>query len=427
MLLTLQPPVIDRLRERDPGQGEDDSLTTIPGTPVSARGYLRGRIAPNQSLTAALRGLGVDDPALPNAIAALSTHFDFRRAQPGHEFEADIDPEGQLRWLRYRVSPEVVFEARRQREGGWLSSPVEVQLTTQVHGLAGSIRSSLAASLDAQGEGPALAQRLVDVFQWDIDFSRHVREGDGYRLVFEKVMLDGEFLRYGRILAAEYRGARRQLVAYWFEHDGQGGYRGGDSRPLERLFLAAPCAYTRISSPFDPHRVHPVLGVRRPHWGVDYAAPTGTPVMAMASGVVTFVGPRGGNGNLVSIRHEHGFQTGYAHLHRFARGLRAGQTVRQGQVIGYVGTTGLSTGPHLHYALKRNGRFLDPLLDHEVRRPQLTGRARREFDRIRSQLDVALQQLPLPDVTLESEPGEIEGVERSTMDFVDGEFASGEF
>jgi len=419
-LLTLAPPRIDRLEEIVNGD--------LPGVagPMAIPAHVSGTIQSGQSLFAALVSQGVPETSIHPVVASLQQVFDFRRSQPGHDYEADVDPAGAITWIRYRTAPETIFEARRIEEGLYESRQVPVELTIEVHGLSGVVSTSLIGAFIQSGERESLAQEFVEVFQWDLDFSSDVRTGDAFRIVFEKVFLDGEFLRYGRVLAAEYRGQRAAATAFLFEAEELTGYYLSDGQSVERLFLAAPCRYRRISSLYDPNRLHPVLGVRRPHLGVDYAAATGTPVYAVADGTVTFAGRRGGNGNLVSIRHAHAYDSGYAHLHRFARGIRAGSVVEQGQIIGYVGSTGLSTGPHLHFALKRNRQFVDPLGEHDIRRPPLRGRALRDFQRLRNQLQAELERLPIPDVQ-QLDPERVQEGSVEAMDFVGGDFATGEF
>ncbi len=399
-LLTLDAP--DLQLEPEPALAplvEGSGWGTFSGSPAS----VEGAIEPGQTLTAALVARGVQAAAVQPAVAALASHFDFRRSQPGHQFRAELDGDGSVVVLRYQTAPETVYEARRQADGAWDAGLLEVDLEVREKVLGGVIESSLIASFIAAGERESLATTFANIFQWDIDFSRQVRAGDAWRVVYEAVHLDGEFLRYGRILAAEYRGARTQISAFYFDEEGvDPDFFTTEGQPLERMFLAAPCRYRRISSPFNPNRLHPVLGVRRPHLGVDYAAPTGTPVYSVADGTVVWVGPRGGNGNLVRIRHAHGYESGYAHLSRFARGLRQGDRVTQGQVIGFVGSTGLSTGPHLHFGLKRNGTYVDPLGESNARAPQLTGRALRAFERRRAQFEARLGEHALPEVALDA-------------------------
>jgi murein DD-endopeptidase MepM/ murein hydrolase activator NlpD len=220
-------------------------------------------------------------------------------------------------------------------------------------------------------------------------------------MIYVKVYLNGEFLRYGNILALEYRGTSVRQQAYYYGEVGHEGYYTVDGEPLRRMFLKAPCRYRRISSPFDLNRKHPVLNTVRPHLGVDYAASTGTHVMAVADGTVEFKGRRGAAGNLVILRHKHGYKTAYAHLHGFARGLQRGDEVEQGELIGFVGNTGRSTGPHLHFGMKYQGRYIDPLENADRRLPGLSGRELDEFKRVRDQLRLELEEVIIPDVEVE--------------------------
>ena len=221
---------------------------------------------------------------------------------------------------------------------------------------------------------PALADlpvedraRLIDyldrVFQWQVDFSRQIRVGDTYRFAFEReVRPDGSF-RAGCLLAAELVNSGTPFHAVWFDPngDGRGSYYDLEGKSVRRAFLLKPLEYRRISSRFSTARLHPILNRVRAHRGIDYAADSGTPVMATADGVVTQRGPRGELGNALEIRHPNGFVTRYGHLRGFAGGVRVGSRVHQGDIIGYVGMTGLATGPHLHYEMIRSGRQIDPL------------------------------------------------------------------
>ncbi len=417
-LLPLQAPEL-RIAALE-GSGLPVPDAAVPLVPPS---WVEGRIEPGQSLTAALISDGVPSDAIPPVVHAMGEVFDFRRSQPGHQYEAELDGDGVITALRYQTSPETIYEARSDGEGGYEAHRVHVELEVEVHAIAGSIDGSFIGAVVEAGEAEALAQRIVEVFQWDIDFSRDVRPGDAFRAIYERIYLDGEFLRYGNVLAVEYRGSRRSAAAYWFDEEDHEGYYDASGVPLERMFLAAPCRHRRISSRFDPDRVHPVLGVRRPHLGVDYAASTGTPVMAVADGTIAFVGERGANGNLVTIRHDHGYESGYAHLSRFARGLRRGDDVRQGQVIGFVGSTGLSTGPHLHFGLKRNGSYIDPLGDHDTRGPALSGRVLDDFQRRQRQLQAELDAILIADV--QTAPDEIFDEEPAIGE--DGEYIDGDY
>jgi murein DD-endopeptidase MepM/ murein hydrolase activator NlpD len=202
------------------------------------------------------------------------------------------------------------------------------------------------------------------VFQWQIDFSRQVREGDEYRFVLELEVRPDGTLRSGHLVAAEYVNRGTPYRAIWFDPngDGSGTFYDEDGKSVRRAFLMKPLEFRRISSMVNPNRLHPIHGYRRPHNGVDYAARTGTPVMATADGAVVYAGWKGEFGNLVEIRHPNGWLTRYGHLNAYGPGVRGGTRVRQGQIIGYVGMTGGATGPHLHYEMRRrNGQVLNPL------------------------------------------------------------------
>jgi murein DD-endopeptidase MepM/ murein hydrolase activator NlpD len=224
---------------------------------------------------------------------------------------------------------------------------------------SGTITSSLFLAVTESGEGDQLALDLADIFAWDIDFHTEIQRGDSFRVAVEKLYLDGGFSRYGRILSAEFTRGDRVFQAIHFEAQRGPGYYAPDGTPIRKAFLRSPLRFSRISSRFSYRRFHPILKKVRPHLGIDYAAPRGTPVSAAADGVVILAGWSGGYGKTVRIRHANGFQTLYGHLSKIF--VRRGQRVSQGTRIGAVGSTGLSTGPHLDYRMTRNGVFVNPL------------------------------------------------------------------
>lgn len=233
--------------------------------------------------------------------------------------------------------------------------------------IAGVVSTTLYDAVRALGESPQLASDIADLFAWDIDFSRRAQPGDQFAVLYERLYRRGakgaapSYAGPGRILAARYEGPSGRYSAVYFEQDeSHGGYYRSDGSAIARQFLAAPLKYTRVSSTFSQQRFHPILKVKRPHHGIDYAAPPGTPIVAVADGRVIFRGRAGSYGNLVKIRHAAGYVSYYAHMSRFAAGLEVGDAVHQKQVIGYVGSTGLSTGPHVCFRVAKDGRFLDP-------------------------------------------------------------------
>jgi murein DD-endopeptidase MepM/ murein hydrolase activator NlpD len=345
----LLAPEIDRSTERGPDS--DPSLTIVTG-----------RVPRNGTLSGALRGSGVAPEMVETVARSLRGVFDVRAARPGDFYALIRDSSGQLLSFEYQRGRAEVYRVARDTAGNLIASHEAAALERRVIQLGGVVKRSLFDALTDLGESPALVHAFTDIFAWDFDFSTQTRPGDEFRLVFEKYYDKDGFVRYGRVQAAEYRAARKDFVAVWFEDEnGSGGYYSPDGNSLKRSFLAAPLKYSRISSRYTMSRLHPILHSRRPHEGVDYAAPVGTPVWAVADGEVVFAGWSGGFGNMIRVKHHNGFMSCYGHLSRFARGLSVGQHVAQKQLIGFVGATGLATGPHLDFRLAQNGRFLDPL------------------------------------------------------------------
>lgn len=405
-LMPIEPPRIvipPGLDEYLAPEDEQEARRASAATPLR----VNGRVEAGQSLFDALRRRDVPAHSIQPVVNSLGALFDFRRSRVGDTFDVELDAEGTIVRFRYQSVPEVYFEARLVGPGEYESVRAEVPLDIETFTLAAPISGSLYATVTAQGESEDLARRITQVFRWDIDFSRDVRPNDAFRMIYERVNLNGSFLRYGRILAIEYRGARVSERAYWFEAEESSGFFTAEGQPMERMFLRAPSNYRRISSGFNLHRMHPVLGRVRPHYGVDYVADTGTPVYAVADGVVDAVGPRGAAGNMVSLVHANQYRTAYAHLHGFAPGIRRGVRVRQGQVIGYVGNTGRSTGAHLHFAMKHKGEFIDPLRRSDQRMAGLSGRELQEFFRVRDRLQLQLDEHPLPEVVADTREDEI--------------------
>ena len=304
-------------------------------------------------------------------LLAFREHANPARLRAGTEISVRyVRGTEYVRGVDVAVSSDELVRLERN-QFGWTSALVRTPVWVDTLAVGGLIESDLWTAVVMNRRlnempRPDRAQviHLLDrVFQWQLDFSRQIQKGDTYRLVFERAVRPDGSMRSGRILAAELVNSGRPLYAVWFDlhGDGVGGYYDLDGESLQRAFIRAPLEFRRISSRFNRNRYHPILKVSRPHIGVDYAAGTGTPVMATADGVVSQRGVNGGYGNSIEITHGNGFLTRYAHLNGFASGIRQGMRVSQGQTIGYVGRTGLATGPHLHYEMHRSGRAVDPL------------------------------------------------------------------
>lgn len=284
------------------------------------------------------------------------------RIHPGEVLQYRTDDDGRLLAVRYEFSPLEAMEATRPDANSRFSSRlVQRAPETRVAFSEGRIDSSLFVAAARSGLADATIMNLANIFQWDIDFVHDIRPGDSFHVLYEEKWLDGEKIGNGAIVAAEFnnRGRVHRAVRYTAS-DGHTDYFTPDGRSMRRAFLRAPVEFSRISSNFNMRRMHPIHNRVVPHRGIDYAAPTGTPVMAAGDGVVVTADRHHANGNYVIIRHGERYQTKYLHLHRFGRGIRNGTRVRQGQIIGYVGMTGWATGPHLHYEFLVNGVHQNP-------------------------------------------------------------------
>ncbi len=325
-----------------------------------------------QTLANLLEQSAVKPSDITRAISALQQIFDPRRLRAGHSIHVAVDSSGDLRQLFYRPSPEIMVAVERTVTGELASRCDTLTLEPEVFLLTGEVESTLYDAVMASGETPELLLAFTDIMQWDIDFFIDTQRGDRFRILFEKLFVQkpdsgSEFVRYGRILAAAYEPSRTSslrgncIAAFYFvSENGKGGYFDDHGNSFQKTFLKSPLNYRRISSHFSFGRFHPILKKLRAHTGVDFAAATGTPVVASANGTVKEIGWKGGYGNCVVVDHKNHFTTLYGHLSRFAD-LKVGETVEQGQVVGYVGSTGLSTGPHLHYTMYLNGNPIDPL------------------------------------------------------------------
>jgi murein DD-endopeptidase MepM/ murein hydrolase activator NlpD len=303
---------------------------------------------------------GISQSAVTQIVQALRSHLNVRQLKPEDSLEFHRNRDGTVTKVVYRQSPVDIFEVHRS-EHGWLARQRDVTIDRRVSLVAGTLEDTLFDSIERLGEDSQLVLDFAEIFTWDFDFATESQPGDRFRMLVEKLYAAGEFAQYGQILAAEYESEGKVHTAIYFEDKKRAGYYTPEGESLQRAFLKSPLEFSRISSRYSRARRHPVLGGLKPHLAVDYAAPTGTPVRAVADGVVKFVGRKGGYGNTVILRHRSNYETMYNHLSRFGKTIRRGARVMQRHVIGYVGSTGLSTGPHLDYRVIKDGCFVNPL------------------------------------------------------------------
>jgi len=312
------------------------------------------------TLESVLRSGGLSNPATATLTREFGQSVDLRRLRPGNLVRFHYDTAQAIDSVELKVNGWGEVDAVRSGSG-FDVVPHQAEQRELETTIAASIDSSLYEAIRGAGESPQLVQQLVDVFQWDIDFFA-LQKGDSFSIVVKKRYAGSDLIGYGPISAARFTHDGDTYEAFRHElPDGHAGYYSRSGAPLRKQFLRAPLAFTRITSGFSKHRFHPLLHYFRPHHGVDYGAPVGTPVMTTADGVVMEASYNRGEGNFVRIRHTSRIETSYLHLSRFAKGMRRGAKVTQGDVIGYVGMTGLATGPHLDYRVSDNGEWLDPL------------------------------------------------------------------
>jgi murein DD-endopeptidase MepM/ murein hydrolase activator NlpD len=288
-------------------------------------------------------------------VSKLKPYVDFNKITGG-TYRFITDMEGKLVKFIFEKSPAEVYSVEKGPHG-YVAQKQEVLFDRYLAKVEGEIRSSLFDAVNAAGELDQLTLSLAEILAWEVDFYKDVREGDRFKVLVEKIYKEDQFIQYGIIHAVEYQGRERIIRAIRY----RGGYYDDNGNSLKKAFLKAPLRVDNISSKFSRARRHPILGGLYPHYGVDYAAPTGAPVWAVSDGTVISVGRSLGFGKQVILRHKNGYSTYYSHLSRYGPGIRKGKDVNQKDIIGYVGSTGLSTGPHLDYRLAKEGRFLNPL------------------------------------------------------------------
>jgi murein DD-endopeptidase MepM/ murein hydrolase activator NlpD len=330
------------------------------------------------TLDQALKRFEIDDGLRNRIITALEPHVALRRLSPETGLVLARNEAGSPVYLTCRPSTESYVRVEIDPDGALETRTLDVPVHTTVETAGGAVESTVAETLSSYEDAVRLTHAYADIFQWDVDLFVDPRPGDEIRIVYESRRLgrtqedlppfggsqtvEGEYLGLGRILAASYEGEQARSVAYWVENDGNGGgYYDNEGDSLAKAFLKSPLNYRRISSRFSRARRHPITRKVIPHHGVDFVADRGTPVVAAADGRVESAGWQGNLGKAVQIRHGRGYRTVYGHLGGFSKGVRNGARVSQNQVIGYVGSTGRATGPHLHYVLLANGRPVDPM------------------------------------------------------------------
>ena len=327
-----------------------------PSVNTIASFWRNERVQRGDTVVELLRRLNIEDVAASAYLRTASETASFRKLTVDREVQAETNTDGGLIALRYLSDDGAQVVIEKQGDG-YATRTLPAQLEKRLFVRTGEIKSSLYAATDAAGMPEAAANQLTEIFSGDIDFHHDLRKGDKFTVMYEMIYSNGTLVNTGRIQAAEFFNQGQTYRAIHFQDD----YYTTEGKSVRKAFLRSPIAFSRVSSGFTKSRFHPVLNQWRAHKGVDFAAPIGTKVKATSDGVVSSFGKQGGYGNVIMINHQGRFTTVYGHLSGFAKGLRRGQRVAQGDVIGYVGMTGLTSGPHLHYEFKVDGQQRDPL------------------------------------------------------------------
>ncbi len=359
------------------------SPTTDEEGAAPGEAVVRGTVEKGDTVIKMLAG--ADSQAAQDYINAAKRVFSMRAFRDGQPYVVVTDAAtGKVKRFEYEI------DSRRRLVVEGIEQPVArveaIEYTTLLNTVNAVIDDNLFQAVADAGERPQLALRLAELFGSEINFIRDLQEGDSFSVLVEKRYRDGEYKGYGRILAAHFTNKGKTFEAYLFrEGSRSASYYNSKGENVRKSLLQAPLAFTRVTSRFTKNRLHPILGYTRPHEGVDYAAPTGTPVKAVGEGVVTQRGWSGGYGNQVIVRHGGGLESLYAHLSGYARGLKTGQKVRQGEVIGFVGMTGLATGPHLDFRLRQSGKFINPAKAINPRGEPVSKDAMAAFEKVMAQ------------------------------------------
>lgn len=370
-------------------------------TPVIAENpnyRITGVVKPDESLEAIFVKHNLDKSDLALINQSTKKLFNLSKISVGDVYLFELDKkENNLQRMQYGINDMSYLTIVRASDG-FRAEKVNFITHKKIGSFYISIKDNLMNSMpDAHREYYRLALKLSDIYAWDIDFSRDMRNGDTVKIIVEELWVAEAFKGYGDILAAEIINNGKTHRAYRFKNNDYADYYDGKGRTLRKALLKSPLKFKYISSRFSKRRLHPKLRIYRPHLGVDYAAPAGTPVSAAGSGTIRFAGYKGQNGRMVRIRHNGGYETYYGHLSRIPKKMRKGKKVSQGDIIGYVGSTGLATGPHLDYRVKFNGRFVDPLKIKLPRGKSIPGNLLAKFmivaDKFNSRLTSLIQPI----------------------------------
>lgn len=381
-------------------------LPSLPTPPTFITKNVKVASGDSLSTVFARAGLGYQDVdrlmALGDSVAPLKT------LHPGDEFSFQLSPNQDFMGLTYQIAPNKSLSVNRDEHDHLSAKEIVLPMETRLTTAEGTIDSSLYQSAIETGLSANIVMQLADIFGWKINFLKDVQNGDHFRIVYEERFLNGKHVDTGRVMAAQFTNSGKTFQAIRYtDPDGKTGYYEPDGASLERGFLRYPVEFSRISSRFNMHRMHPLYHKIRAHKGVDFAAPTGTPIHAAGSGRIEFIGWQHGYGKVIKIKHDGGYETVYGHMSRFNTRIKNGTRVDMGETIGYVGMTGAATGPHLHYEFHVNGVYTDPLAAKLPEANPIPSRYRKDF---LAQTQPLINQIVHDDQTAPIRSAKVQGV-----------------
>ena len=372
---------------KEQGRTHQKQVTPVEETPApaveTALSMVEHKISikKDQSLSDILKEYGFSPQEIHRLREEVEPVYDMAKIKAGNEIRLFYEENGPFHYMEYDIDTETYLKIQKSSDS-YDAEILSIPVRTKIKLVWGVINDNLIQAVDDAGEKDSLAIAIADIFAWDIDFYADIRKNDSFELIFEKKYLDGNFIGYGNILAAQFinQGNTFQAFRFTYPDTKEWDYFNPEGKSLRKEFLKSPINGARITSRFSHSRFHPVWKVYRPHYGVDYGAPVGTPVQATADGTVIFVGRNGAAGRMVRIRHKNFYETMYLHLRSYGSGIRKGAKVTSGQTVGYVGSSGTSTGPHLDYRIKYHEKYVNPLAHKFKPVAPLREEYRNEFD-----------------------------------------------
>ncbi len=365
-----------------------------PEKPEERYHQVKGKIVRNQNLSHLLRSKGIPLNTVLKLVEQTRSTYNLNNLRAGQPYSIELTTDGQLVSFVYQADEK--YNLRIERKGdGFTSRLIKFQYEIQLETLEGVIKDNLISAMLEAGGNYQLAIDLEEIFSWQINFFKDLRPGDSFKVLVEKRFLKQQFSSFGKIKATTFQNRRKNLAAVHFKPEGENdGYYTPEGRSIKKQFLKSPLKYTRITSGFTLKRFHPIYKRHMSHQAVDYAAPRGTPIYAISDGKVLSVSRNKRSGKYVKLKHRNGYESSYSHLSKYGNHLLKGKKVQQGQIIGYVGSTGAATGPHLCFKLRKNGRSVNPLLFQSPGGPDLEEKHRATF------LAIALQRMRILGVPL---------------------------